>query len=75
VLVDASWQPPEPDPERRRMRWHPIAWPILTVVFLAAGYLTPPFIGYLCLLGAIWTSVECFALLVPRTGGMKDYKQ
>jgi hypothetical protein len=76
VLVDASWQPPDPDPERRRpFRWPPAAWPVLTVLFLVAGYVTPPFIGYLCLLGAIWAAVECFALLVPRAGGLKDYKQ
>ena len=76
MLVDASWQPPDPDPHRRRsFRWHPAAWPVLVVVFLAAGYVTPPLIGYICLLAALYCAIECFALLVPRTGGLKDYKQ
>ncbi len=75
MLVDAHWPQPEPDPEPRRLRWHPIAWPILTVALLVVGYVVPPLVGYACLLGALYCAIECFALLVPRTGGMKDYKQ
>ena len=75
MLVEARWQPPEPEPDRSRFPWAVIGWPFGTIALLAAGYVTPPLIGYACLIGALYCAIECFALLVPRTGGMKDYKQ
>jgi hypothetical protein len=75
MLVDARWPPPDPEPERPRFPWAVVVWPGMTVVLLAVGYLVPPLVAYVCVCGALYCAVESFARFVPRTGGMKDYKQ
>ena len=74
MLVDARWPQNEPEPDRRPFPWA-VAWPLLTVALILLGYVVPPLIAYVCLIGALYCAIECFALLVPRTGGLKDYKQ
>jgi hypothetical protein len=76
MLVDAHWPPPEPEPDRPSFRWPRAAWPVLTVVFMAAIHLTPPVIAYLCVIGALYCAVETFGLLLPRSSdGLRDHKQ
>jgi hypothetical protein len=75
MLVDARWPPPDPEPERSEFPWRAVVWPAMTVALLVTGYLVPPVIAYACVIGALYCAVESFARLVPRTGGMKDYRQ
>jgi hypothetical protein len=75
MLVDARWPPPDPEPEAPRFPWAVLAWPGLTVAFLAVGMLAPPLVTFVCVIGALCCAVESFARFVPRTGGMKDYRQ
>ncbi len=75
MLVDAGWPPPEPEPERPDFPWAAVAWPALTVALLVAGYMVPPLIAYACVIGALYSAVESFAQLLPRTGGLRDHKQ
>ena len=75
MLVDAHWPPPEPGPERPSFPWRRVAWPNLTVLLIALGFVVPPLIAYACLIGALYCAIECFALLIPNAGGMRDYKQ
>jgi hypothetical protein len=75
MLVDARWPPPEPEPERPRFPWAAVAWPALTAALLVVGHLVPPLVAYACVIGALYCAVESCARLVPRTGGLRDYKQ
>ena len=75
MLVEAQWPPPEPEPERPHFPWATVAWPLLTVAFLATGYLVPPLVAFACVCAALYCAVESFARFVPRTGGLRDYKQ
>jgi hypothetical protein len=75
MLVDARWPPPEPEPESSPFPWAVVMWPALTVAFLVAGYMVPPVVAFACVIGALYCAVESFARFVPRTGGMKDYRQ
>jgi hypothetical protein len=70
VLVDASWPPRK----RRPGRGLPPPWPILTVALLAAGYLLPALLAYLCLLGALYCAIETLTLLLPGDG-LRHHKQ
>jgi hypothetical protein len=77
MLVDARWPPPEPDPEPQRPRfpWAAVVWPVLTVFFLAIGYHVPPLLAFGCVIAALFCAVETFARYVPRTGGLRDWRQ
>jgi hypothetical protein len=75
MLVDARWPPPDPEPAPRPFPLAAIAYPALTVAFLAVGYLVPPIVGFGCAVAALYCAAESLALLVPRNGGMTDYRQ
>jgi hypothetical protein len=74
MLVDARWPPPEPPP-RRELPWPQLKWPVLVVVFLVAAYVTPPLVGFFCVWAALYCAVECGCSLIPKVGGLRDYKQ
>jgi hypothetical protein len=73
MLVDARWPPPENEPDDTPIP-PPGAWPFLTVALLAAGYLVPPLLAYLCLIGALYCAIESLALLLPGDG-LRNHKQ
>jgi hypothetical protein len=75
VLVDARWPPPDPEPEHSRFPWAALVRPGLAISLLVVGMLGPPIVTYLCVITALCCAAESFAMLVPRTGGMKDYRQ
>jgi hypothetical protein len=75
MLVDAQWPPPEPDGERPPFRWPRFRWPLLMVLFLAVGWIAPPFVGYVCLILALYSAVESFALLLPGGDGLRKHQQ
>jgi hypothetical protein len=75
MLVDARWQPPEPEPEDPSFPWKVLRWPVLTVALLVGVHLAPPLVAYICLLAALYCAVESFALLMPRGDGMRQHKQ
>ena len=75
MLVDARWQPPEPEPEGPSFPWAVLRWPALTIVLLVGTHVAPPLIAYACLLGALYCAVESFALLLPRGDGMRQHEQ
>jgi hypothetical protein len=74
MLVDASWPPPDSEPEKTPIP-PPGAWPFLTVALLAAVYLAPPLIAYACLIGALYCAVESLVLLLPHGDGLRNHKQ
>jgi hypothetical protein len=74
MLVDAHWPPP-PDPPQRDPRWNRLAWPVLVVMFLVAAYVTPPLVGFFCVWAALYCVVQSGASLIPKVGGLRDYKQ
>jgi hypothetical protein len=73
MLVDARWPPPEPPPSEPQ--WPRLKWPALVVVFLVAAYVTPPLVGFFCVWAALYCVIECGVRLIPKVGGMRDYKQ
>jgi hypothetical protein len=73
MFVDARWPPPDPEPDHTPIP-PPGAWPFLTVVLLAAGYLVPPLLAYLCLIGALYCAIESLVLLLPGDG-LRHHKQ
>jgi hypothetical protein len=75
MLVDARWQPPEPEPEGPSFPWPMLRYPALTVALLVGTHVAPPLIAYVCLIAALYCAVESFALLLPRGDGMRQHKQ
>jgi hypothetical protein len=75
MLVDAEWPPPDSDGERPRFRLPRFRWPLLTVLFLAAGWIAPPLVAYICLILALYSAVETFALLLPGGDGLSNHHQ
>ena len=75
MLVDAQWPPPEPDGDHPPLRWPRFRWPLLTVLLLAANWMAPPIIGYVCLILALYCAVETFALLLPGGDGLSKNQQ
>jgi hypothetical protein len=75
MLVDASWPPREPDPDRRPIRWPRYRWPLLMVLFLVGFEVAPPLVAYICIVAALYCAIESLLLLVPNSGGLRDYRQ
>jgi hypothetical protein len=75
MLVDAQWPPPEPEGDRPPFRWPRYRWPLLTVLFLAVGWIAPPLVAYICLILALYGAVESFALLLPDGDGLGEHHQ
>jgi hypothetical protein len=73
MLVDARWPPPDP-PQHDRHRPR-LKWPVLVVAFLVAAYVTPPVVGFFCVWAALYCAVECGCSLMPKVGGLRDYRQ
>lgn len=73
MLVDARWPPPDPEPDEGPFL-PPGSMPFLTVALLAAGYLVPPLLAYVCLIGALYCAIESLVLLLPGDG-LRNHKQ
>jgi hypothetical protein len=75
MLVDASWPPREPDPDRRPIRWPRYRWPLLMVLFVIGFEVAPPLLAYICIVAALYCAIESMLLLVPNSNGLRDYRQ
>jgi hypothetical protein len=75
MLVDASWPPREPDPDRRPIRWPRYRWPLLMVLFVIGFEVAPPLLAYICIVAALYCAIESLLLIVPNSDGLRDYRQ
>ena len=80
MLIDTREPPPEPEGESPRRRWALFAWRrlrwftvvcLLLVWSLATEGWPSLALAYVAILVSFWRGI----MLMPTTGGMKDYRQ